>query len=335
MLAEDKYNQIALWFNTSEPEPPTPTPLKTVGDFIARSFMIAFVISGIFFGIGIITNIIGSIWSFLSSNRWDIDDAIPTLITLAIIAFILTNIIYAILDARGNARKKAEYDEAKAEYDEAKAEYDALPSVSQMEQWLEEDLENLKKGALQQIGLDEESEIVADEVIMRARVRPSETRAQGFENHQSERRSSGFAFDFENHQSERRPSQTKAEDTGFADFENHQTENRHHLFPIWHLTILFICRRSIVIYRCEYNWSNNRLFNQSRPEYFYSDMGGIERQSAGFDEILRIHLSGGKSEEIVLNEEGCPEPSNRADMAARAIRSRIKDNKPEEPKPDN
>ena len=307
MQAEDKYNQIASWFNTPEPspEPPTPTPSKTVRASIADSivsiavsFGMALVIFMIFGAIGIITYIIGSIWAFFSSAEFNniMEDYVaPILITLAIIVSILTIIIVSISDARDDARekarKKAEYDEAKAEYDEAVAKYDALPSVSQMEQWLEEDLENLKKGALQKMALDT-SEIIANEVIMRVPSRWS-------------------------------PRSTKA------------TEHKYYLFPVWHLTILYICERSIAIYRCEYDWSDNRLFNESRNEYFYSDMGGIERQSAGFDEIIRIRLSGGKSEEIVLNEQGCPEPSNRADMAARTIRSRIKDNKPKEPKPDD
>ena len=295
MQAEEKYNQIASWFNTPEPSPePKPPGLSPrIWSIVSLLITIILLITGIIF--------------FLIDARFD----------LVIYSLIIVASFYIIKRSEWNVAKE-EWEEAKNRWEEAVAKYDALPSVSQMEQWLEEDLENLKKGALQQTGLDEESEIVGEQpVIMRARVRPSETREQGFENHQSERR----------------PRQSKASE--WSPRSTKATEHKHYLFPIWYLTILYICRRSIAIYRCEYNWSNNRLFNESTAEYFYSDMGGIERQSVGFDEIIRIRLNGGKSEEIVLNEVGCPEPSNRADMAARAIRRLIKNNKPEEAKPDD
>ena len=276
MQAEEKYNQIASWFNTPEPGPEPKPPGSSPRIWSIVSLLITIIL----FITGIISLLIGAAFDLI-------------MVTLIIVA-----VFYVVQSSEWKKAKK-EWEEGKKRWAEAAVKYHALPSVSQMEQWMEEDLENLKKGALQQTGLDEESEIVADEVI--TRVPASETMEQ----------------EFEYHQSEWRPT------------------SKHYLFPIWHLTILFICRRSIAIYRCEYNWSNNRLFNESTAEYFYSDMGGIERQSVGFDEIISIRLNGGKSEEIVLNEQGCPEPSNRADMAARAIRRLIKNNKPEEAKPDD
>ena len=299
MLAEDKYNQIASWFNTPEPEPelspelsPEPKPpglapriWSIVSLPITIILLITFIIS---------VHINESFSLFM----------LPLLIIVASFYIIKRSEWKVAKKEWEVAKKKWEVaiEKAKKESEEAVAKYDALPSVSQMEQWMEEDLENLKKGALQKMALDE-SEIIADEVI--TRVPASEW-------------------------TEWSPRSTKA------------TEHKHYLFPVWCLTILYICERYIAIYRCEYDWGDNRLFesddrlfNESRVKYFYSDMVECGRQSVGFDEIIRISLNGGKSNEIVLNEQGCTEPSNRADMAARVINRRIEDNKPEEPKPDN
>ena len=280
MQVEKKYNQIASWFNTPEPSPEPKPP----GLYPRMWSIVSLLITIILF-------ITATIFSIIGSGLVDV-----------IILFFIVAASYIIKKRVDFHEAKKEWEEAKKEWEEVVAKYDALPSVSQMEQWLEEDLENLKKGALQQTGLDE-SEIVADEVI--TRVPASETMEQ----------------EFEYHQSEWRP--TKA------------TEHKHYLFPVWRLTILYICERYIAIYKCEYDWGDNRLFNESRVKYFYSDMVECGRQSVGFDEIISIRLNGGKSEEIVLNEQGCTEPSNRADMAARAINRRIEDNKPKEPKPDD
>ena len=309
MQAEGKYNQIASWFNTPEPlttetpEPPTPTPPKTVGvgksivDFFFRIigfFLWVVIFYTILWIIGwIILEIIIRIPWFMdmvSKDVYDMESSLVVGLTLIILAIILTIIFVAIPKAREKAKVKAEYDaakvEAKAEYDAAKVKYDALPSVSQMEQWLEEDLENLKKGALQKTGLDEESEILAEQPII--------TRVPS---------------------SEWRPRSPKA------------SEHKHYLFPIWYLTILYTSDRSIVVYNCEYDWGDNRLFSESTTEYFYKDIVAVERRSMGFDEIINISMSNGSSVGIALNGQGSTELSSRVDKAAQGIRRLLKDRK--------
>ena len=92
----------------------------------------------------------------------------------------------------------------------------------------------------------------------------------------------------------------------------------------WHLTILYIGRLSIVVYKCNYHWLSDGLSNVSSGEYFYRDVVAVEATSGRFAEI-NISLRDGNSVGIVLNGQDSEESSNELFMAAGSIRRLLKD----------
>ena len=92
----------------------------------------------------------------------------------------------------------------------------------------------------------------------------------------------------------------------------------------WHLTILYIGRLSIVVYKCDYNWLSDGLSNESTAEYFYRDVVAVEATSGRFAGI-NISLRDGNSVGIVLNGQDSEESSNELFKAAGSIRRLLKD----------
>ena len=95
------------------------------------------------------------------------------------------------------------------------------------------------------------------------------------------------------------------------------------LAEVWAITILYIGEKSILAYRCEYDWENDEPLNESITEYLYRDIIAVEKT----DSIIGISMNNGNPVEINLNKSwNAEELSNRgADNVVQSIRRFLRD----------
>lgn len=124
-------------------------------------------------------------------------------------------------------------------YVRAKSEYNALSSLtSQMSEWLAENIESLKERSLDAVGLDE-SETIAESIPI---IGPVYWPINGLNDDAIRRR---------------------------------ETEPDVYFYSVWGITILHIGENSIAVYRCDYNWPEDKPINVVTEEYFYRDIVAV------------------------------------------------------------
>ncbi len=148
-------------------------------------------------------------------------------------------------------------------YTKAKARYEARPSTDQMTQWLQEDLELLKEKTFENMNLDEEDETIADSLILKGPIWWADS------------------------------SELDEEEIWRG-----KTDGQEYLYSVWAITILHIANNSLVVYYCDYNWTRDRVTNETTREYFYQDIGTVGTENKVFRHRLLY-----KERDIV--KQGC------------------------------